>query len=143
MSDAPGQDTPSQEKVLALIEGRSDDEIVAEVERRGVDNVLEQVFNGMASRFQPAKAGDREAVVQWDTRVGGDTHTWQLQVADGTCVARRGAESQPRVTLGMAVPDLLRFVAGQLDGMRAFMTGKLRVSGDLLFAQSMSSWFQR
>lgn len=136
-------DAPSQEKVIALIEGRSDDEITAEVERRGVDNVLEQVFNGMASRFRPDKAAGHEAVVQWDTRIGEETHSWQLHVADGSCVARRGTEATPRVTLGMAAPDLLRFVAGQLDGMRAFMTGKLRVSGDLLFAQTMSSWFQR
>lgn len=136
-------DAPSQEKVVALIQGRSDEDIVAEVERRGVDNVLEQVFAGMASRFRPDKAGDQEAVVQWDTRAGEETHTWQLHVADGACVARRGTGEAPRVTLSMAVPDLLRFVAGELDGMRAFMTGKLRVSGDLLFAQSMSSWFRR
>jgi putative sterol carrier protein len=31
--------------------------------------------------------------------------------------------------------------AGQLDGMQAFMTGKLKLTGDMMFAQSMQAWF--
>ena len=41
----------------------------------------------------------------------------------------------------MALPDFLRFLTGQLDGMQAFMTGKLKLSGDMMFAQSMQAWF--
>ena len=32
---------------------------------------------------------------------------------------------------------------GRLNGVQAFMAGKLRVSGDMMFAQTMQGWFQR
>ena len=69
------------------------------------------------------------------------THSYQLQVADGTCTAVQGNGEPARVTLGMTLPDFLRFLTGQLDGMQAFMTGKLKLSGDMMFAQSMQAWF--
>ena len=47
------------------------------------------------------------------------------------------------MTLGQSLPDFLRFIAGELDGMQAFMSGKLRLSGDLMFAQNMQRWFNR
>jgi putative sterol carrier protein len=43
----------------------------------------------------------------------------------------------------MAVGDFLRLIAGKLNGMQAFMTGKLKVSGDLFFAQTFQGWFER
>jgi putative sterol carrier protein len=45
------------------------------------------------------------------------------------------------VTLGMALPDFLRFITGKLDGMQAFMSGKLKLAGDMMFAQTMQTWF--
>jgi len=46
------------------------------------------------------------------------------------------------VTLALALADFLRFIAGQLDGMQGFMGGKLKLTGDIMFAQSMRSWFK-
>jgi putative sterol carrier protein len=62
-------------------------------------------------------------------------------VADGTCTVAQGNAEPARVTLGMTLPDFLRFLTGKLDGMQAFMTGKLKLSGDMMFAQSMQAWF--
>lgn len=138
MSDfAPGQD-----QLAAFLEGHSDDEINTAVAERGVAPLLGQVFAGMASRFHPERAAGQSAVVQWDISTPDGTHSYQLKIADGTCEAKPGAEEPARVTLGMALPDFLRFVAGKLDGMQAFMTGKLRLSGDMMFAQTMATWFR-
>jgi len=32
---------------------------------------------------------------------------------------------------------------GELNGMQAFMSGKLKVSGDIFFSQSIASWFKQ
>jgi putative sterol carrier protein len=134
-------DIGSRDELAALIEGKSDDEINAGVAERGTEKVLGQIFQYMAGRFQPDRAGSQSAVIGWDITSPEGTHSYQLQVADGTCTVVQGNAEPSRVTLGMALPDFLRFLTGQLDGMQAFMTGKLKLSGDMMFAQSMQSWF--
>src|SRR2546423_8069202 len=135
-------DAPLDENALAqLIEGRSDDEINQQVADLGVQTVLGQIFGEMEKRFKPEAAAGQSAVVQWDITAPDGTHTYQFKVADGSCSVSQGAGDSARVTLGLALPDFLRFIAGQLDGMQAFMSGKLRLSGDMMFAQTMQAWF--
>ena len=136
MADIGGRD-----ELAAMIEGKSDDEINAGVAERGTEKVLSQIFDYMAGRFQPDRAGNQSAVIGWDITSPEGTHSYQLKVADGTCTPVQGNAEPARVTLGMALPDFLRFLTGQLDGMQAFMTGKLKLSGDMMFAQSMQAWF--
>ena len=134
-------DIQSREELAEMIEGKSDDEINAGVAALGTEKVLSQIFEYMAGRFQPERASGQSAVIGWDITSPEGTHSWQLKVADGTCTAAAGNAEAARVTLGMALPDFLRFLTGKLDGMQAFMTGKLKLSGDMMFAQSMQAWF--
>jgi len=134
-------DIGSREELSALIAGKSDEEINAGVAERGTDKVLGQILEYMAGRFQPDRAAGQSAVIGWDITSPEGVHSWQLMVADGSCVAQAGNAEEARVTLGMALPDFLRFLNGELDGMQAFMTGKLKLSGDMMFAQSMQAWF--
>jgi putative sterol carrier protein len=132
----------SREELAAMIQGKSDEEISAGVAELGTDEVLRQIFDFMATQFQPDRAAGQSAVIGWDITSPEGTHGYQLKVADGTCVASSGSGEAARVTLGMALPDFLRFITGQLDGMQAFMTGKLKLAGDMMFAQSMQAWFR-
>ena len=135
-------DIGSREELAAMFEGKSDEEISAGVSELGTDKVLAQIFEHMAKdAFRPERAGNQGAVVGWDITSSEGTHQFQLKVADGACTAVSGAPEPARVTLGMALPDFLRFITGKLDGMQAFMTGKLKLSGDMMFAQSMQAWF--
>ena len=45
------------------------------------------------------------------------------------------------VTLNVA--DFLRLITGKLNGMQAFMSGKLKIQGDMMFAQVMQGWFRQ
>ena len=45
------------------------------------------------------------------------------------------------MTIGLALPDFLRLIAGELDGMQAFMQGKLKLQGDMMFAQQVPQMF--
>jgi putative sterol carrier protein len=136
-------DIGSREELAAMIQGKSDEEISAGVAELGTEKVLGQIFEYMSNQFQPDKAAGQSAVIGWDITSAEGTHSYQLNVADGACKAGPAAGDAARVTLGMALPDFLRFVTGQLDGMQAFMTGKLKLSGDMMFAQSMQAWFRQ
>ena len=131
----------TQDQLGELIEGRSDDEINEAVGEMGTDQVLDQIFNEMQNRFQADKAAGQSAIVQWDITAPDSTRTYQLKIENGSCEVNKGGSEDSRVTLGLSLADFMRFVSGKLDGMQAFMSGKLKLSGDMMFAQTMQAWF--
>lgn len=133
----------SPEQLKAMIEGRSDDEINAGLKTTGVDASLGQIFQGMAEAFLPDKAGSQSAVIQYDLTTPDGKVSYQLKVAAGTCKVTKGTPDSARVTLGLSAPDFLRLITGKLDGQTAFFQGKLKLSGDMMFAQTMQSWFKK
>jgi putative sterol carrier protein len=140
MSDAGVPDI-GREGLSQLLEGRSDEEINEFAAQAGVDTLLAQIFEGMRAAFVPERAAGQSAVAQWDVTAPDGTHTFQVKMADGECTVGPGTGESARVTLGLTLPDFLRFVSGQLDGMQAFMSGKLKLSGDMMFATTMQNWF--
>jgi putative sterol carrier protein len=140
VSDASGTDI-GREGLAQLLEGRSEDEINQFANDMGVDTLLAQIFEGMRAAFVPERAAGQTAVAQWDVTAPDGTHTYQVKMADGVCTVTHGTPDSARVTLALTLPDFLRFVSGQLDGMQAFMGGKLKLSGDMMFATTMQNWF--
>lgn len=139
MSDTAADE--ARNALVELVEGHTDDEINQAAEELGVDTLLDQVFDGMQQAFQPEKAAGQSAVVQWDVDAPDGTRSRTVHIADGTCKVEPGAADSPRLTLTLTLADFLRFVSGQLDGMQAFMSGKLKLGGDIMLAQTMQSWF--
>ena len=128
------------------VEGRTDQEINDSVSSQGVDKVLGDIFNGMVAAFDPSAAGYQSAVIQYDVTAPDGAHSYQLNVADGKCKVAKGGKEAARITFALALPDFLRLIADKLDGKQAFMSGKLRVSGDLQFLltiDTMPPWFKR
>ncbi|MFD0688572.1 SCP2 sterol-binding domain-containing protein [Actinomadura fibrosa] len=124
--DTPGVDD-------ALIEG-----FVAAV---GAADVLDKVFALMGEHFVPERAGKDGGVVRWDVRTPSGPLTYTLTIADGTAAGERGAPAAPKVTLGLTVPTLLRLCSGRLPGVEGFMTGKIKLSGDMMFGAKLAGWF--
>jgi putative sterol carrier protein len=141
MSDASAADI-GREGLAQLLDGRSDEEINEFAGQAGVDTLLEQIFEGMRTAFVPERAAGQSAVAQWDVTAADGVHTFQVKMADGQCTVSPGTPDPARVTLALSLPDFLRFVSGQLDGMQAFMGGKLKLSGDMMFATTMQNWFE-
>jgi putative sterol carrier protein len=136
-----GIDTPDQ--LGALLDQVGDDDVVSVVSSTGPDEVLARIFDGMVARFMPGRAGNRDVVVQWTIKVGDHTYPYRMALAEGRMTVEKGEAASPTVNLTMALPDLLRLVAGRVNGMNAFMSGKLKVEGDLMLANSIESWFER
>lgn len=127
--------------LAAILEGRGDEEVDRFVKQAGYDVVLGQVFSEMQARFLPDKAAGRSAVIQYDIGTLEGAESYQAVVADGTCATRKGTDSEPTVTLVLSLPDFLRLISGKLNGVQAFMSGKLKIRGDMMVAQTMQGWF--
>jgi putative sterol carrier protein len=66
---------------------------------------------------------------------------WHVAVADQACTVRAGAAPSPQVVVRCAADDWLAIVNGVLDPGAAFMTGRLRVKGDLGLAFTLKDLF--
>src|SRR5438874_10245859 len=99
-----------------------------------------QVFEQMPSRFRKDAAQGLNAVYQFDLS-GEGGGKWQVAISDDKCEVKEGAHPSPNTTISMAAHDYLDMVNGKLNPQMAFMSGKLRISGDMGLALRIQSLF--
>jgi putative sterol carrier protein len=102
--------------------------------------IVKAIFDGMAGSFQPDKAAGVNAVIQYDI-TGDGGGTWHAAIADGTCSVNEGAHDAPKMTITIDAQDWIDMISGSLDGQQAFMTGKLKIKGDMSLAMKMGQFF--
>ena len=99
---------------------------------------VDAFFEAMVARFQPTAAEGVSAVIQYELAEG---ERYYLDLKDQTCELGRGEHADPSVTLKMKFATLQKLGKGELDGMKAFMFGKLKVSGDMALATRLAKFF--
>jgi putative sterol carrier protein len=106
------------------------------------DQILAEVFKRMEQHFKPGSGED--AVIHWTItgRPDGAHDRWEVVIADGRCVVSTETCSAPRVTLTLDGVDFLKLVTGNVNGPALFMSGKLRIEGDLMFSAQIQSMFR-
>lgn len=90
----------------------------------------------LPNAFRPAEAG-------------GKSHTIQLNISqpayavieNGACSIHAGTAPQSDLTLTVSDENFVELMQGRLNGVAAFMSGKLKASGDLMLAQKLSKIF--
>ena len=101
---------------------------------------VKETFELMPGRFKPERAAGVSAVIQYEiTGEGGGT--WSATVKDGTCAVKEGAAASPSLTLTMSAQDWLDMLGGKLSGQMAFMSGKLKLKGDMGLAMKIPAMF--
>jgi putative sterol carrier protein len=101
---------------------------------------VKESFDAMSSRFRADKATGTSAVIQYD--VSGDGGgTWNAVIKDGACTVTPGTAATPNLTLQIAAPDWLDMLSGKQSGQMLFMSGKLKVKGDMGLAMKLGSMF--
>lgn len=83
-------------------------------------------------------AGDTRAVIQYDI----SEPVYQV-LADGQLTSHEGLAEAPDLIITMADDDLVRLFTGELNGMTAFMTGKVKLQGDMMLAQRLVGFVDR
>ncbi|WP_108124403.1 SCP2 sterol-binding domain-containing protein [Saccharospirillum mangrovi] len=97
-----------------------------------------ELFNTIQSRFDADAAGDMDEVFQFAIE---DEATYHLVVKNGQCELGEGEHDDPSVTLLMDADTLQDIASGELNGMQAFMAGRLRTEGDMMLATRLSDLF--
>lgn len=101
-----------------------------------------QLMEKMPGAFIPEKAQGVNAVIHFKF-TGAEAGEWNAKIADGKCEVKQGAPSgAATMTLTADSSDYVKIFTGELDGMQAFMQGKLKLGGDLNLAMKMMQMFK-
>jgi len=102
---------------------------------------VQETFDAMPGRFRADKATGTNATIQYE--ISGDGGgTWNAVIKDGSCSVSPGVTASPNLTLQMAAQDWLDMLSGKQSGQMLFMSGKLKVKGDMGLAMKLGSMFQ-
>jgi putative sterol carrier protein len=123
------------------IAGKSDEEINRALIGRSA-LVVSRVAERMKGYFVPEKGPQQRVVIQYLVKSPDGALPFQVTLADGKCDVQEGVADRPTLTLNMTLPNFLRLASGKLGGLTAIVTGRLDVSGDVLLARKVQSWFQ-
>ena len=106
--------------------------------------ILDEIFRRMSEHFRADAAGDTEAVIHWHIggREDGGADSYETVIADRRCtVSPELGSDPPRVAFRIGGADFLRLVTGNAAGPMLFMSGKLKIEGDMMFAAGAASLF--
>lgn len=102
---------------------------------------VENIFPEMANRFRPEKAEGLNSVIQFNLS-GDNGGLFWIKIADGSCTYGAGESESAAMTMKASADDFFSIVSGTINPMQAFMSGKLKVEGDMGLAMKMQSIFQ-
>lgn len=103
---------------------------------------VEKMITAIPDAFLPEKAGNAKALFLLDLS-GEDGGQWLLDIADGACVVREEANVRPDVTVRMDAHDFVALFNDEMDPVKAFMGGKIKVAGNVGLVMQLLQWFKR
>ncbi len=107
--------------------------------------ILEAIFWQMPRHLDDRLAAGADAAVRWHItgRPDGGEDVFQLEVKDERCRVIRGeGEREPRLSVTVDGAEFLRIATGSSDPMRAYFSGQLRLTGDIMAAARLVSMFR-
>ena len=85
---------------------------------------------GLSGRVQFSLSGDG----------GGE---WGVVLSDGKVSVSEGVMSQPQLTVKARTENAEQLLNGKLDPMMAFMTGKIKIAGDMALGMKLIGLLKR
>ncbi|GCE49246.1 putative sterol carrier protein [Thermosporothrix hazakensis] len=101
---------------------------------------VEDTFKYMQSHFNAAAAAGFNKTYQVHV-TGEQGGTYALKIENQTCQLIKGGVEKPDVTFTISSDDWLAIAQGKLNPMQAFMSGKVKVAGDMMLAMRLQNLF--
>ena len=126
-----------------LVKSASDSQLAEIMNSPQRKTILDTIFSRFPELFRADRAGSTNAIIHWNITGGADggTDSYELAIADGTCVLSPSPDQDPKLAITVGPVDFLKVVSGAGNPMMMFMTGKLKAKGDLGLAANIANLF--
>lgn len=102
---------------------------------------IKQLFEKLPESFVAEKAEGIDATIQFDLSGENGGQYW-AKISNGSCEVGEGVAENPKMTLKATADDFYALASGSSNPMQMFMTGKLKVVGDMGLAMKMQGFFK-
>ncbi|WP_106478074.1 SCP2 sterol-binding domain-containing protein [Phytohalomonas tamaricis] len=100
----------------------------------------EDLLEKLKDHFDPQASKGMQAIYQFDIT---DGDNYYLVINDGTMEIHEGNHHEPSITLSADKQTLKGVMEGNISGMGAFMSGRLKATGNVMLATQLSKLFKR
>ena len=104
------------------------------------DPSIQQIIEGMPSRFNPAAVPGIDAVLQFKLS-GEDGDIFFAEIKNDQCELHKGEHENPTLTLKMSAQTYVDMVMGRTTGQEAFFKRKLFYQGPIALAVKLNRFF--
>lgn len=95
-----------------------------------------ELIRKLPAAFVAEAASGTDCTIQFEV-----SNPMHVTIRNGACTVHDGRSAAPDVSVRMADADFVALMTGELNGMAAFLSGRLAVDGDLLLAQRLPALF--
>ena len=103
---------------------------------------VRQIMTHIPDYFNPEKAAGVRAVIQC-LFSGGQGSNWVVTIENQACKVNEGLAEDPDITIKAKGETGVKLLTGELDPMRSFLLGKVKVSGDMTLGMKLVDFFDR
>lgn len=103
-------------------------------------STCEEYFQTLSNRFVADAAAGVNAIFQFEL-TGDGGGQWHVIVNDGGMEVVTGAHASPTATVTAGASNYVKIANGEINGLRAVMTRKMKIKGNLVMARKMQHIF--
>jgi putative sterol carrier protein len=93
-----------------------------------LEEAMQKIEEALNQNTTPIEGLD--VIYQYDI-TGDEAETYQLHLKNGTAKVVKGAENKADCVLSLSLENFRQMLIGKLNGTAAFMSGKLKIKGDI------------
>jgi putative sterol carrier protein len=145
MSDSPlaAVLTTADPTELARAVAEAPDELLQDVMTGDLRaTALDEVFLRIPDFLHRERTKDVDATLEFRITDGKQSDRYVVVLSDGECRTGRDLDAEPRVSFELGGVDFLKLVTGNANTPIMFVTGRLLISGDQLFAMEVADFFR-
>lgn len=99
-------------------------------------NINDFILNQLPTALNPENTDGVECILQLQLSA-----PYVIQINDGTCNIQQGENADADVVLTTSDEVFIELITGKIAGAMAFMSGKLKIDGDIMLAKEISDYF--
>lgn len=103
-------------------------------------STCQEYFDTLDSRFVKEAAKGVDAIYQFNL-TGDGGGTWHVIVKDMDITVGEGDHTEASSTITAKAADYVKIANNEMNGLRAVMTRKMRIGGNLVLARKMQAMF--
>lgn len=103
---------------------------------------VRSIMTKVPEYFNPDKTKGITAIVQC-LFTGEQGSNWVIMIKDQECTVYEGVVNDPDITIKAKAETGVKLLTGEIDPMRSFLLGKVKVLGDLTLGMKLVEFFDR